>query len=69
MWAEGEEPEPEFIGQIANVTVAQGRDAVLSCSVAHLNDYVVRDDIYIRIVMGQKSKRILPGLLGSVLTQ
>jgi hypothetical protein len=38
----GEEPEPDFIGQIGNVTIAQGRDAILSCSVAHLNDYTVR---------------------------
>jgi hypothetical protein len=39
---DGEEPEPEFIDQIGNVTIAQGRDAILSCSVAHLNDYTVR---------------------------
>ena len=38
----GEEPEPDFIGQIGNVTIAQGRDAILSCSVALLNDYTVR---------------------------
>lgn len=38
---EGVESEPEFIQSIGNVTVAQGRDAVLSCSIGHLNDYTV----------------------------
>ncbi|XP_032784973.2 lachesin isoform X1 [Daphnia magna] len=36
-----DEAEPDFIGQIDNVTVAQGRDAILSCTVSHLNDYTV----------------------------
>lgn len=40
---DGEESqiEPDFIEEIGNVTVAQGRDAFLSCSIAHLNDYTV----------------------------
>ena len=40
---DGEESqiEPDFVEEIGNVTVAQGRDAVLSCSIAHLHDYTV----------------------------
>lgn len=33
--------EPDFIGPIENVTVALGREAVLTCSVSDLGDYKV----------------------------
>jgi hypothetical protein len=74
---DGEEPEPEFIDQIGNVTIAQGRDAILSCSVAHLNDYTVRTCTYNlyfeqweygprgrRIVSNRIPNCSLPGWLG-----
>lgn len=34
--------EPDFVGPIENVTVALGREAVLTCSVSDLGDYKVR---------------------------
>jgi hypothetical protein len=52
---DGEEPEPEFIDQIGNVTIAQGRDAILSCSVAHLNDYTVRTCTYNLYILSNES--------------
>lgn len=33
--------EPDFLGPIENVTVALGREAVLTCSVSDLGDYKV----------------------------
>lgn len=33
--------EPDFAGPIQNVTVALGREAVLTCSVTDLGDYKV----------------------------
>ncbi|XP_042220616.1 zwei Ig domain protein zig-8-like, partial [Homarus americanus] len=32
---------PDFVGQIANVTVTAGRDAVLTCTVERLREYKV----------------------------
>ena len=37
----GEDFEPEFVGDVHNVTVVVGREAVLSCSVMKLNDFKV----------------------------
>ena len=37
----GEGFEPQFLGEVQNVTVVLGREAVLSCSVMKLNDYKV----------------------------
>lgn len=34
--------EPDFLGPIENVTVALGREAVLTCSVSDIGDYKVR---------------------------
>ncbi|XP_069960544.1 uncharacterized protein [Cherax quadricarinatus] len=34
-------PGPDFVGQISNVTVTAGRDAVLTCTVEHLRGYKV----------------------------
>ena len=33
--------KPEIVGEVNNVTVAVGRDAVLSCVVKNLQDYKV----------------------------
>lgn len=33
--------EPNFVGPIENVTVALGREAVLTCSVSDIGDYKV----------------------------
>ena len=37
----GEDFEPEFLGTVDNVTVVEGREAVLSCSVTRLRDFKV----------------------------
>ena len=37
----GEDFEPEFLGDVQNVTVVVGREAVLSCSVTKLRDFKV----------------------------
>jgi hypothetical protein len=37
------------------VTIAQGRDAILSCSVAHLNDYTVRTCTYVTFILSNES--------------
>ncbi|XP_066965097.1 limbic system-associated membrane protein-like [Macrobrachium rosenbergii] len=34
-------PGPNFVGEIANVTITEGRDAVLTCTVEHLRGYKV----------------------------
>ncbi|XP_043221568.1 lachesin-like [Amphibalanus amphitrite] len=34
-------PEPMFVGQVQNVTVSQGREVVLTCTVKHLGPYRV----------------------------
>ena len=35
-------PEPMFVGRVQNVTVSQGREVVLTCTVKHLGPYRVR---------------------------
>lgn len=42
--------EPDFAGPIQNVTVALGREAVLTCSVTDLGDYKVTHFIHFTFV-------------------
>ncbi|KAG0714270.1 hypothetical protein GWK47_014461 [Chionoecetes opilio] len=52
-------PGPRFVGQIENVTVAAGRDAVLTCTVEHLRGYKRRA---LRLVGIEEDQQSCPGV-------